>query len=44
MPDGYTLLFGSSGSLAVAPSLYVNAGIDPLKVLRRSRPSRCCRI
>jgi tripartite-type tricarboxylate transporter receptor subunit TctC len=29
-PDGYTLLFGSSGSLAVAPSLYVNAGIDPL--------------
>jgi tripartite-type tricarboxylate transporter receptor subunit TctC len=31
-PDGYTLLFGSSGSLAVAPSLYVNAGIDPLKM------------
>jgi tripartite-type tricarboxylate transporter receptor subunit TctC len=31
-PDGYTLMFGSSGSLAVAPSLYVNAGIDPLKM------------
>jgi tripartite-type tricarboxylate transporter receptor subunit TctC len=31
-PDGYTLLFGSSGSLAVAPSLYVNAGIDPAKM------------
>jgi tripartite-type tricarboxylate transporter receptor subunit TctC len=31
-PDGYTLLFGSSGSLAVAPSLYVNAGIEPLKM------------
>ncbi len=30
-PDGYTLLFGSSGSLAVAPALYVNAGLDPLK-------------
>src|SRR5690349_24006407 len=30
-PDGYTLMFGPSGSLAVAPSLYVNAGIDPLK-------------
>lgn len=30
-PDGYTLLFGSSGSLAVAPSLYVNAGLDPVK-------------
>src|SRR5262245_11404857 len=23
-PDGYTLLFGSSGSLAVAPALYPN--------------------
>jgi tripartite-type tricarboxylate transporter receptor subunit TctC len=31
-PDGYTLLFGSSGSLAVAPSLYVNAGVDPAKM------------
>ena len=30
-PDGYTLMFGSSGSLAVAPSLYVNAGLDPVK-------------
>ena len=31
-PDGYTLMFGSSGSLATAPALYVNAGIDPLKM------------
>ena len=31
-PDGYTLMFGSSGSLAVAPSLYVNAGLDPVKM------------
>jgi tripartite-type tricarboxylate transporter receptor subunit TctC len=31
-PDGYTLMFGSSGSLAVAPSLYVNANIEPLKM------------
>jgi tripartite-type tricarboxylate transporter receptor subunit TctC len=30
-PDGYTLLFGSSGSLAVAPALYQSLGIDPLK-------------
>src|SRR5271167_711784 len=30
-PDGYTLLFGSSGSLAVAPSLYASLGLDPLK-------------
>jgi tripartite-type tricarboxylate transporter receptor subunit TctC len=30
-PDGYTLLFGSSGSLAVAPALYSNAGYDALK-------------
>jgi tripartite-type tricarboxylate transporter receptor subunit TctC len=30
-PDGYTLLFGSSGSLAVAPALYNSAGYDPIK-------------
>jgi tripartite-type tricarboxylate transporter receptor subunit TctC len=30
-PDGYTLLFGSSGSLAVTPVLYKNAGYDPVK-------------
>jgi tripartite-type tricarboxylate transporter receptor subunit TctC len=30
-PDGYTLLFGSSGSLAVAPALYTTTGIDPRK-------------
>jgi tripartite-type tricarboxylate transporter receptor subunit TctC len=31
-PDGYTLLFGSSGSLAVAPALYPKLNIDPLKM------------
>jgi tripartite-type tricarboxylate transporter receptor subunit TctC len=31
-PDGYTLLFGSSGSLAVAPALYAKQNIDPLKL------------
>src|SRR5215469_5665255 len=30
-PDGYTLLFGSSGSLAVAPALYANYELDILK-------------
>jgi tripartite-type tricarboxylate transporter receptor subunit TctC len=30
-PDGYTLLFGSSGSLAVAPALYTTGDVDPLK-------------
>jgi tripartite-type tricarboxylate transporter receptor subunit TctC len=30
-PDGYTLLFGSSGSLAVTPALYRNAGYDPVR-------------
>ena len=30
--DGYTLLFGSSGSLAVAPALYAKLKIDPLKL------------
>jgi len=28
-PDGYTLMFGSSGSLAVAPALYSSLGVDP---------------
>jgi len=30
-PDGYTLMFGSSGSLAVAPALYSSLGVDPRK-------------
>jgi tripartite-type tricarboxylate transporter receptor subunit TctC len=30
-PDGYTLLFGSSGSLAVAPALYTSFDVDPRK-------------
>src|SRR5262249_10327127 len=29
--DGYTLMFGSSGSLAVAPALYSSLGLDPQK-------------
>ena len=30
--DGYTLLFGSSGSLAVAPALYASLDFNPTKV------------
>jgi tripartite-type tricarboxylate transporter receptor subunit TctC len=30
-PDGYTLLFGSSGSLAVSPALYASYDLDILK-------------
>jgi tripartite-type tricarboxylate transporter receptor subunit TctC len=30
-PDGYTLLFGSSGSLGVAPALYPSLDVEPLK-------------
>src|SRR5262245_3986231 len=30
-PDGYTLLFGSSGALAVAPALYTSFDLDPHK-------------
>src|SRR5258706_7765489 len=30
-PDGYTLLFGSSTSLAIAPALSPNVGYDPVK-------------
>ncbi len=29
-PDGYTLLFGSSGSLGVSPALYSNLDYDPI--------------
>jgi tripartite-type tricarboxylate transporter receptor subunit TctC len=31
-PDGYTLFFGSSGSLAVAPALYGKLNMEPLKM------------
>jgi tripartite-type tricarboxylate transporter receptor subunit TctC len=30
-PDGYTILFGSSGPLLINSSLYRNAGFDPIK-------------
>jgi tripartite-type tricarboxylate transporter receptor subunit TctC len=30
-PDGYTLMAATSGSLAISPQLYKNAGIDPIK-------------
>jgi tripartite-type tricarboxylate transporter receptor subunit TctC len=30
-PDGYTLLYGSSATLAIGPALYGNSGYDPVK-------------
>jgi tripartite-type tricarboxylate transporter receptor subunit TctC len=30
-PDGYTLLLGYTGTLAIGPSMYPNAGFDPRK-------------
>jgi tripartite-type tricarboxylate transporter receptor subunit TctC len=30
-PDGYTLLLGSSSTLAIGPALYSNAGYDPIR-------------
>src|SRR3954465_2889634 len=30
-PDGYTLLLGYTGTLAIGPTLYPNAGYDPRK-------------
>ncbi len=36
-PDGYTLLFGSSGSLGVAPALYANARSRSGQVVRADR-------
>jgi tripartite-type tricarboxylate transporter receptor subunit TctC len=35
-PDGYTLFLGHTGSLAINPNLYANAGFDPRKDSRRS--------
>lgn len=32
-PDGYTIVLGYTGTLAIGPSLYVNAGYDPRKDL-----------
>jgi tripartite-type tricarboxylate transporter receptor subunit TctC len=31
LPDGYTILLGYTGTLAIGPSLYPNAGFDPRK-------------
>jgi tripartite-type tricarboxylate transporter receptor subunit TctC len=31
VPDGYTLMLGSSGSLAIAPALYSSLNVDPQK-------------
>jgi tripartite-type tricarboxylate transporter receptor subunit TctC len=31
LPDGYTLLAATAGSLAISPQLYKDAGIDPVK-------------
>src|SRR5260370_20891367 len=30
-PDGYTLLYGSSGTLGIGPALYRNVDYDPIK-------------
>src|SRR5215813_5825114 len=30
-PDGYTLLLGHTGTISINPTLYANAGYDPLK-------------
>src|SRR6476620_4531942 len=30
-PDGYTILLGFTGSIAINPTLIANAGIDPAK-------------
>jgi tripartite-type tricarboxylate transporter receptor subunit TctC len=31
VPDGYTLMTATAGSLAISPQLYKNSGIDPVK-------------
>jgi tripartite-type tricarboxylate transporter receptor subunit TctC len=42
-PDGYTLLYGSSATLGIAPALYKNADYDPVRASHRSRSCRACR-
>src|SRR6267154_2924185 len=32
-PDGYTLVIGGTGTLAVNPTLYQNVGYDPRRIL-----------
>ena len=41
-PDGYTILFGTSGPLAINISLYKNQGYDPEKASRPSSASATC--
>ena len=41
-PDGYTILFGTSGPLAINISLYKNQGYDPEKASRLSSASATC--
>ena len=36
-PDGYTMLFGSSATLAIGPALYGNSGYDPVQELYADR-------
>ena len=42
-PDGYTLLFGSTTSLAIVPAMTSNAGYDAVRASSRSRRSRARR-
>ena len=36
-PDGYTILLGNVGPIALSPSLYAKLPYDPVRDLRRSR-------
>jgi tripartite-type tricarboxylate transporter receptor subunit TctC len=39
-PDGYTLVLGGTGTLAINPTLYSNVGYDPRKDFRAGRSDR----
>ena len=39
-PDGYTILLTYTGTLAINPTLYPNAGYDPAQGFRADRPDR----
>ena len=42
-PDGYTILLAYTGTFAINPTLYPNAGYDPRRIFHRSARSPRCR-
>ena len=43
VPDGYTILFGTNGTLGIGPALYKNLRYDPARDLARLASFTSCR-